>query len=177
MNDASAAATIEASPGSRWHREPMFDRDCRPEEHPEVWRALLTNKQREAIIAAMKLMRQHPNHQYQLDNSGASLDQIKDARRVGHVAYKDLNQLLRGYCIFGLKQNKVSLAELSMSNRIYLQCRPANPMPVIGNALFWAALMFVVPSLPFTENRWTTIGLLVACWFAIHTILQRPRVN
>ena len=47
----------------------------------------------------------------------------------------------------------------------------------IGNAIFWAAAMFFVPGLFVVGNSWTIVGLLVACWFAVHTQIPRPKLN
>lgn len=65
------------------HPYGFIDRIYRAEEYPEGWRALLTNKQRDAIIAALELIREHPNYQDEVDDIDASLDRFRDAQSMG----------------------------------------------------------------------------------------------
>ena len=65
------------------HPYGFIDRIYCAEEHPEGWRALLTNKQRDAIIASLELIREHPNYQHELDDIDTSLDRFRNAQSMG----------------------------------------------------------------------------------------------
>lgn len=62
------------------HPYGFIDRLYRTEEHPEGWWALLTDKQRDAIIAVLELIREHPNYQHEVDDIDASLERFRDAQ-------------------------------------------------------------------------------------------------
>ena len=61
----------------------FIDRLYAIEEHPEGWRALLTSEQRDAIIATLELVREHPDYQHEMDDIDASLERYRDAQRMG----------------------------------------------------------------------------------------------
>lgn len=53
-------------------------------------------------------------------------------------------------------------------------CDQGNASLILGNAVFWAAAILVASksSLDLGGNSMTVTGLLVAAWFACHSILQ-----
>jgi hypothetical protein len=65
------------------HPYGFIDRLFSADEHPEGWRALLTGDQRDAIIATLALIREHPNYSHELDEIDASLDRYRAAQRMG----------------------------------------------------------------------------------------------
>lgn len=59
------------------HPYGFIDRIFRLDEHPEGWRKLLNQQQRAAIIAALELIREHPNYEHDLDEINASIQALK----------------------------------------------------------------------------------------------------
>ena len=65
------------------HPYGFIDRLYSTEEHPKGWRALLTNEQRDAIIATLELIREHPNYEHETDDIDASLERYRDVQQAG----------------------------------------------------------------------------------------------
>jgi hypothetical protein len=65
------------------HPYGFIDRLYAADEHPKGWRALLTGKQRDAIIAILELIREHPNYKHEMDAIDASINRYRDAQQMG----------------------------------------------------------------------------------------------
>jgi hypothetical protein len=65
------------------HPYGFIDRLFRAKEHPEGWRNLLTTKQRNAIIATLELIREHPNYERNVNDIDASIMLFRDAQKTG----------------------------------------------------------------------------------------------
>jgi hypothetical protein len=65
------------------HPYGFIDRLIRSEEHPKGWRNLLTEKQRNAIIATLELIREHPNYERNVNDIDASIRLLRDYQRTG----------------------------------------------------------------------------------------------
>lgn len=65
------------------HPYGFIDRLFRSEEHPEGWGKLLTHEQRDAIIAALELIREHPNYEHDVGDIDASIQRLRHAQTVG----------------------------------------------------------------------------------------------
>ena len=65
------------------HPYGFIDRLYAADGHPKGWRVLLTSEQRDAIIATLELIREHPNYQHEMDDIDASIDRYRDAKQVG----------------------------------------------------------------------------------------------
>ena len=65
------------------HPYGFIDRLYDADEHPKGWRALLTGEQRDAIITTLKLIREHPNYQHELEDINTSLERYRDVQRMG----------------------------------------------------------------------------------------------
>lgn len=61
----------------------FIDRLFRTEEHPEGWCQLLTEKQRRAIISALKLIREHPNYEHDRNEIDLAIQRADCARNMG----------------------------------------------------------------------------------------------
>lgn len=61
------------------HPYGFIDRLFRIEEHPEGWRSLLTNQQRNAIIATLELIRDHPNYVRDVNDIDACIKLLRYA--------------------------------------------------------------------------------------------------
>lgn len=65
------------------HPYGFIDRLYSAEEYPTGWRGLLTNQQRDAIIATLELIREHPNYEHVTNDIDASLQRYRDAKQIG----------------------------------------------------------------------------------------------
>ena len=65
------------------HSYGFIDRLYAADEHPKGWRSLLTREQRDAIIATLELIRDHPNYQHEMDEIDLSIDRYRDAKQMG----------------------------------------------------------------------------------------------
>lgn len=65
------------------HPYGFIDRLYATDEHPLGWRALLTGKQRDAIVATLELIREHPNYKHETDAIDASMNRYLGARKMG----------------------------------------------------------------------------------------------
>lgn len=60
------------------HPYGFIDRLYAANEHPKGWRVLLTREQRDAIIATLELIRDHPNYQHEMDDIDAAINRYRD---------------------------------------------------------------------------------------------------
>lgn len=65
------------------HPYGFIDRLFAAGEHPEGWRQLLTNEQRDAIIATLELIRNHPDYHHHRRRIEKSLASYIDAKNLG----------------------------------------------------------------------------------------------
>lgn len=65
------------------HPYGFIDRLFRAEEHPEGWRRLLSNKQRNAIIATLELIHDHPKYERDVNDIDACIKLLRDAEKPG----------------------------------------------------------------------------------------------
>jgi hypothetical protein len=62
------------------HSYGFIDRLYAADEHPKGWRELLTSEQRDAIIATLELIREHPSYQHEMNDIDASIDRYRAAQ-------------------------------------------------------------------------------------------------
>lgn len=65
------------------HPYGFIDRLFRTEEHPQGWRNLLTAKQRDAIIATLILIREHPNYERDTKEIDVAIESIRKPQESG----------------------------------------------------------------------------------------------